>query len=542
MAFAAGLLAGTLTGAPAQAALNEIDPGRTQDQSTIENLVREIQGELLRMGLYDGPVDGVLGPLTRHAISQIQEANDWPIDGEPSHQILDYLHQQQGKAQALLDHIAVTRVDQINDARETLVANDITSDLLDPVIGGVFLDTGARAACTEQPTTACLLDHAIAAAREMNDVEQRSFAYLRIAEVQVRLGQVDAARETMRRIRDPRYILNGLDVLAIGLSNQGRYGEALALIDVVPIPRVKLAGLDAIARTAYAAGNAKIVDEAVARARVAALSDDSDAANAWRLVDLARLFDAIARQEEALEVLDEAARLDATIADDETRDRIVPEIVQLWLVLDRFEAARALTETAVTPRHKALAQLALVRHLVDHDEYHEAHEIAAAIDHAEYRSLALAASAGDLDDATAQAILAEALDAAREIPFKRRRDEALAVIAQGQAAAGDPNGALETSGLIGDTSLRARTLFAMAGDNMWLTAAAQRAMDAVDQSYLRSLLEIHLAVELANDGDPAAASQTLDDAITNAFAVQSDAYRALALAESAEAVASIMGR
>ena len=548
MLMAAGTVAMVLAGLPAGPAwsvVNGIDSGAPQEQRVAESLVRDVQEQLRRMGLYNGPVDGVLGPLTSHAIKEIQQANGWPVDGQPNQQLLEHLRSQQDKAQALLDHIEVNRIDQINDARETLVSSEVTSDLLDPVIGGLFLDTDAQAACADQPTPTCLLEHAIAAAREMNDVEQRSFALLRIAEIQVRLGQVEAARQTLRRIRDPRCILNALDVLAIGLSNDGRYDEALALMDVVPIPRVKLAGLDAIARAAHEAGETAIVDQTIARARVAASSDDSDAANAWRLVELARLLTAVARPAEALDVLDDAAQLNIGISDDETRDRIAPEIVQQLLLLDRFDTARALTDTIVTPRHKALAQLALVRYQVDRGQYDNARQIADGIELAEYRSLALAASAGDPNDTTAQAILVEALDAAREIPFKRRRDEALAVIAQGQAAAGDPDAALQTSGLIGDTSLRARTLFAMAGDNTPLAIAARQALDAVDQAYYRSLLQIHLAVELAANGDRDAAGRTLDDAIINAFAVQSDAYRALALAQSAqsaEAAARLIGR
>ncbi len=504
--------------------------------------MREIQEQLLRMGLYSGSVDGMLGPLTSHAIREVQEASGRPIDGEPSQDLLDHLRTQQGKAKALLDHIEVSRIDQINDARETLVSHEVTSDLLDPVVGGLFLDKSAQEACADNPTPACLLEHALAAARDMNDVEQRNFALLRIAEIQVRVGQVESARQTLRRIRDPRYILNALDVLAIGLSNQGRYDEALALIDVVPMPRVKLAGLDAIARAAHRAGNTDVVDQAIARARTATASDESDAANSWRMVELARLLDAVDRVDDALEVLDEAARLSAGIDDEETRDRITPEIVQQLLIHDRFDAALALTGTITTPRHSALAQLALVRYQVDRGQFSNAHQIAENIELAEYRSLALAASAGDLDDATAQRILAEALDAAREIPFKRRRDEALAVIAQGLAAAGDPDAALDTTDLIGDSSLRALTLFTMAGDNMPLSIAASRALDAVDQAYYRALLQVHLAVELADDGNQDAADETLDEAVDNAFAVQSDAYRALALARSAEAAAQILGR
>ena len=520
-----------------QALVNGVDQGETQ--ATMDGLVRDIQDELRRLGFYQGPVDGVLGPMTNQAISEVQLASGWPVDGLPSRELLDHLYSQQDKAQALLDHLESDRIEQIDDAREMLAANEATQDLLSPVLGGPFLDSVAEENCANEPTTACLLDHAIAAAREMNDVERRSFAFLQIAEVQVAMGQVEAARQTLRRIRDPRYILSALDVLALGLSRQGRYQEALELIDVVPIVRIKLAGLDAVARAAHEAGVDTIVNRAINEAERTIESDEGAAINPWRLVEFAQMLQAVDRIDEAKVILDRATAATVAVTEVEARDRITPQIVTTLLMVDQLETARQLTAAIRTPDHRALAELALVRYLVDHGDYAGAHQVSAVIVPAEYRSLALAASAGGLDDAAAQTILAEALDAAREIAFKRRRDEAYAVIAQGQAASGNTAGALQTAELIEDDALKAGILFAMADDNAPLAMAARRAIDDVNQAYRLSLLQLHLAVELADAGDQNAADDSLDDAVANAFAVASDAERALALAQSAETLAAI---
>lgn len=516
-----------------------ISSGVEQGQAQADSLVRDLQDELRRLGFYAGPVDGILGPMTNQAISEVQLAAGWPVDGLPSRELLDHLYSQQDKAQALLDHLENNRVEQIDDAREMLAASEATQDLLSPVLGGPFLDSVAEENCANEPTTACLLDHAIAAAREMNDVERRSFAFLQIAEVQVAMGQVEAARQTLRRIRDPRYIISALDVLALGLSNQGRYDEALELIDVVPIVRIKIAGLDAVARAAHEAGEQTVVSRAVAEARETIEGDEGTAINPWRLIEFAQMLHAVDRSDEAQAMLERASAATLAVTEVESRDRITPQIVTTLLMVDRLETAQQLTAAIRTPDHRALAELALVRYLVDHGDYGSAHQVSAAIVPAEYRSLALAASASGLDGVAARTILAEALDAAGEIPFKRRRDEAYAVIAQGQAAIGDSDAALETAELIGDDALKAGTLFAMADDNAPLALAARRALDDVNQAYRRSLLQLHLAVELADAGDQNAADDSLDDAVASAFQVASDAERALALAHSAETLAAI---
>jgi hypothetical protein len=48
------------------------------------NLVFGIQSSLNHLGYDVGPPDGVMGPRTAEAISQYQDANRLPVDGQPS--------------------------------------------------------------------------------------------------------------------------------------------------------------------------------------------------------------------------------------------------------------------------------------------------------------------------------------------------------------------------------------------------------------------------------------------------------------------------
>jgi len=43
--------------------------------------VRQLQERLRTLGIYNGPVDGVFGPLTESAVRQVQSNNSLTVDG-----------------------------------------------------------------------------------------------------------------------------------------------------------------------------------------------------------------------------------------------------------------------------------------------------------------------------------------------------------------------------------------------------------------------------------------------------------------------------
>jgi hypothetical protein len=60
-----------------------------------KNTVLEIQRRLAQLGFNPGLLDGQFGPRTKTAISNFQQANDLPVDGIPSKELLDRLRAQQ---------------------------------------------------------------------------------------------------------------------------------------------------------------------------------------------------------------------------------------------------------------------------------------------------------------------------------------------------------------------------------------------------------------------------------------------------------------
>ncbi len=62
-----------------------------QMSQTSDDTIASIQEELMRRGLYPGPVDGMTGPMTRNAIETFQSAAGLTTTGEPSEELLGYL-------------------------------------------------------------------------------------------------------------------------------------------------------------------------------------------------------------------------------------------------------------------------------------------------------------------------------------------------------------------------------------------------------------------------------------------------------------------
>lgn len=75
----------------AAAAVVVQDDASTPAEAARSDMVSQIQANLVRRGLYDGPVDGRIGPKTQAAIMFYQETRGLPETGEPDANVLDLL-------------------------------------------------------------------------------------------------------------------------------------------------------------------------------------------------------------------------------------------------------------------------------------------------------------------------------------------------------------------------------------------------------------------------------------------------------------------
>jgi len=83
---------------PAAGAGRGVDLDRPRDTTPESSLgareISAIQAELRRLGYYEGPVDGIVGPMTRSAIRRFQAQNDLPVTGLPSAGLRNELQKQ----------------------------------------------------------------------------------------------------------------------------------------------------------------------------------------------------------------------------------------------------------------------------------------------------------------------------------------------------------------------------------------------------------------------------------------------------------------
>ncbi len=68
-------------------------------------LVHAVQAELIRVGMLSGAADGAYGPRTRGAITAYQQANNLPVNGQPSPALLANLKQHPSMSAGLVQPV-----------------------------------------------------------------------------------------------------------------------------------------------------------------------------------------------------------------------------------------------------------------------------------------------------------------------------------------------------------------------------------------------------------------------------------------------------
>ena len=69
-------------------AKTEVKPAPVAEKKTIVLTIGMFQKRLSELGLYDGPWDGVYGPMTKHAAARFQAANGLAVNGDANPETL----------------------------------------------------------------------------------------------------------------------------------------------------------------------------------------------------------------------------------------------------------------------------------------------------------------------------------------------------------------------------------------------------------------------------------------------------------------------
>ncbi len=363
-------------------------------------LVRKIQLRLAEIGVYRGPIGGVMSPETIEAIRRYQQTAGLPVDGKPSRELLEHLTSAAGAAQHLLQRLDEARRVQIEEARLAL-EREFGPDWANPDVDTARSVDRTGAACFELPTTRCLIHEARQAATQVDKEDLRDWALSNVVEAQARAGRPDEALEVARTIQDPRSVVAAISSIAVSLAKAGRTEDALVTADRVPSERLKDKALRAIAEGQAAGGSPDQAEETARR-----IARDQERVPA--LAAIARAYLEAGDERTARVVVEEARTLVGTIRTKVFRDWATGEVAVLLALADQIAEGKALASTIETPMHRiqALCEIVIIE-----------------------------AESDELDDA--RETLAGAKSVLPTIPRKAARQQALARVAIAEAAVGD---------------------------------------------------------------------------------------------------------
>jgi hypothetical protein len=235
---AAAILLATIILAPefSQAArtgtnLPAIAPDRTD---IIDPLILRVQKVLRKIGLYKGPLDGLVGPKTLKAVHAYQKIRGIKSSNRITQQLADQL-ETEDKVDALLNRLKNAKATSIKVARQALLKQKATRELIGEAGETEVADpTRDKAACFKKPSPRCLLTEAMESSKAIFKPEMRDWALGELLVAQARLGLAKEAMSTVRRIADPRLIMVALRNIAQAQASEGRDDEAARAAKIIP--------------------------------------------------------------------------------------------------------------------------------------------------------------------------------------------------------------------------------------------------------------------------------------------------------------------
>jgi tetratricopeptide (TPR) repeat protein len=516
-------------------------------------LVRQIQLRLAELGLYGGRIGGVMSAETAEAIRAYQRFADLPVDGKPTHELLDNLTSAAGKAQHLLLRLGRAQKEQIEQARAVLeeAFGEDWAVRARSAVTGAEPDLAALKAradtCYGAPEPACLIVEAEEAAQRVEKDSLRDWALSDIIRAQAQIGQSAEALRVAKAISDPRSVIAALSGIAVALARSGRIEEALEAAQQVPDAALRDKALRAVAEGQLAAGRPDFAEATTSLI-------EAPHERLPTLVSTAHSYLAFGYDDVARGLAMEAERLAGTIKAELFREWALSEMASLMAAVG--ESAKANTMIAqigsAKNRVQALCDIVIAelrggREARARKTLEVAEATMRAIARPAERQQAracLASSYASLADFEA------ALKQAEGIEFGYTRSFVISRIALAMARGRDFAEAEALSETISDEKLRISTFVSLSGiarkigDPATATGLQRRAEDyaralkiPLDQAFVFA----DLAAARAAEGDLAAARATLDEAVAIAATIADPWARARALSKAATSLVAIDG-
>ena len=447
------------------AALQEVPEAKQPIRSDRPHpLVRRAQEALAKVGLYKGPINGVLGVETKAAVRNYQKIRNMRVTGAISEELVTHL-ETAFKVDDLLKHLDEVRESKKEAAREALLSRPENRHLVVDEVVEQADPSRDPTPCFRDPTARCLLAEAAESAKAIPKDKMRDWALGEILASQAMAGLIQEAMATVRRIRDPRLIMVALREIAESLAKAGYFEESLTASKIIPDP-------------------SKMADALAAIAEIFAGHENADEARRT-VVELVALLDTLDDPLRRIEVRASGAKVLSRIGDADG-------------ALEQIRRARAAAVSEVPRRERGTALRHVAAALAEMGWPDDALKVMADVDKPQDRIPVLVAAATAQADAGNSQL---AIATAENIKAARYRAVVFGHIAIAQARAGNVDAAR-------DAVMRARS-----------------ATDEIKQPFARSYATSRIALALAELGK-SGRHPFFDEAVQAAAEINDDRLRA----------------
>lgn len=359
-------------------------------------LVKRAQRALRELNQYDGPISGEVDAVTERAIRDYQRRKGWKQTGIVDEKLVTQLEMAINVGQ-LLDQLAVARKDRMDSARNALLNHPATRDLITESLQDETADAARDAsACFANPTVRCLLDEALESAKAVPRSDMRNWAYGELLVAQARAGLGSQARDTARRISDPRLIIAALGQIAEAQALSGRDSEALAAAEIIPDIGERVAAYATIAEISTREGRILGATEAVAHLRENAPTLESRAQRIAYLSQSAAILHTLGYNRDAKVLLADLESNAEQLEDTAKRDSALRHIARSHAMIGDVEYAMAIAGRITTEGERTPVTISASTIQLRRGEIDAARETAKSIETVRFRAVAMASVAREL--------------------------------------------------------------------------------------------------------------------------------------------------
>lgn len=362
-------------------------PSAEPEVYTLDNPVKRAQDLLKQLDLYKGKVDGVRTPALDNAISAYQKFYNLPQSTTISEDLIAHL-ENIGRVRLLIGRLDLVRKQKQDSARQALLSDPRTRQLLDQKDTEVADPTRDVSQCFAAPNATCLLKEAVESSRAVYEDDLRDWALGEILAAQVASGLSAQAMETAGRIKDSRLIIAALTNIAKTHAKEGQIPEALSGLNLIPLAHRRLSVLLDVAETYKDAGNHEALRALINRILAGALSVEDIEERLSLQLKAAELVASIDKQRALTLLRDATATIEQDLSD-QPKASLLRQTAATMAKAGHPDQALEAMEALSNDDTRIPILMAVARAFLDQNDVKKAQKAIDRIPSARYRSIIL---------------------------------------------------------------------------------------------------------------------------------------------------------